>query len=202
MLSKGAEKCQVYAFFVPRWWGPSGTRHSKTTITRRGNVTYRTVQRRGPWGGSYAPKPLSKGEAKAVRWFFGLLLGCLVVFWPFYRFHGSTEAVVGPIWVVGVVATAVLVYRHRSRSKKAAVPMTTKTPSVAPQAIGIAPPPPVASPRPGPSASAQAPRGQLTSEPPAPSVADELKKLLDLKNAGALTDDEFTAQKAKLLGPT
>jgi hypothetical protein len=32
------------------------------------------------------------------------------------------------------------------------------------------------------------------------SAADEIKKLADLKAAGALTDDEFAAQKAKLLG--
>jgi hypothetical protein len=32
------------------------------------------------------------------------------------------------------------------------------------------------------------------------SVADELAKLAKLRDAGALTDDEFAAQKAKLLG--
>jgi hypothetical protein len=31
------------------------------------------------------------------------------------------------------------------------------------------------------------------------SVADELKKLADLRDAGALTDDEFCSAKAKLL---
>jgi len=31
------------------------------------------------------------------------------------------------------------------------------------------------------------------------SVADELKKLLDLKNAGVLSDDEFAREKGKLL---
>lgn len=36
---------------------------------------------------------------------------------------------------------------------------------------------------------------------PAPaSVADELAKLVQLRDAGALTDEEFAAQKAKLLG--
>jgi len=33
-----------------------------------------------------------------------------------------------------------------------------------------------------------------------PSVADEIKKLLDLRNSGILTADEFQEQKAKLLG--
>jgi len=32
------------------------------------------------------------------------------------------------------------------------------------------------------------------------SVADELAKLVQLREAGALTDEEFAAQKAKLLG--
>jgi hypothetical protein len=32
------------------------------------------------------------------------------------------------------------------------------------------------------------------------SVADELTKLMNLRDAGALTDDEFAAQKARLLG--
>ncbi|MGD0083550.1 MAG: SHOCT domain-containing protein [Acidimicrobiales bacterium] len=35
---------------------------------------------------------------------------------------------------------------------------------------------------------------------PLPSVADELKKLIDLRDAGALTEEEFAAQKAVLLG--
>jgi hypothetical protein len=40
-----------------------------------------------------------------------------------------------------------------------------------------------------------------TGTVPAPaSVADELAKLVQLREAGALTDEEFAAQKAKLLG--
>lgn len=42
-------------------------------------------------------------------------------------------------------------------------------------------------------------RGQDPA-PPVASVADELKKLADLRAAGILTEVEFTAQKAKLLG--
>lgn len=38
-----------------------------------------------------------------------------------------------------------------------------------------------------------------SSAPPAVSLADELKKLSDLKNAGALTDSEFEAAKRRLL---
>jgi hypothetical protein len=46
-----------------------------------------------------------------------------------------------------------------------------------------------------PSPAAPAP------SPTAPvSVADELAKLVQLRDSGALTDEEFAAQKAKLLG--
>jgi hypothetical protein len=41
------------------------------------------------------------------------------------------------------------------------------------------------------------------ASPPTPasaSVADELAKLVQLRDAGALTDEEFAAQKARLLG--
>jgi len=48
-------------------------------------------------------------------------------------------------------------------------------------------PPPVASPSPS-----SVPTGHF-------SVADELRKLADLKEAGLLSDDEFSMQKAKLL---
>lgn len=37
---------------------------------------------------------------------------------------------------------------------------------------------------------------------PGPDVADELTKLADLRDRGVLTDAEFEAQKAKLLGPS
>lgn len=50
-----------------------------------------------------------------------------------------------------------------------------------------APPPPV---------SEAPPR----TSPPASSIADELIKLAQLRDAGVLTSDEFEAQKAKLLG--
>ena len=43
-------------------------------------------------------------------------------------------------------------------------------------------------------------QGAATQVGPGPSVADELKKLVDLKDAGLLTDEEFAAQRAKLLG--
>jgi len=36
--------------------------------------------------------------------------------------------------------------------------------------------------------------------PPAVGVAEELRQLAELKNSGVLTDEEFEAQKARLLG--
>jgi hypothetical protein len=41
--------------------------------------------------------------------------------------------------------------------------------------------------------------GASTPAQPQPSVADQLTKLADLRDRGALTDAEFEAQKAKLL---
>ncbi len=56
-------------------------------------------------------------------------------------------------------------------------------------------PPPVGAPQ------GQAPAPSSESPPAAAlSVADELKKLAELKDAGVLTDDEFAQQKTKLLG--
>jgi hypothetical protein len=53
-------------------------------------------------------------------------------------------------------------------------------------------------PAPPPPSGAEHPPS--SSGPPAAYVADELKKLVELRDLGALTDDEFAAQKAKLLG--
>ena len=47
-----------------------------------------------------------------------------------------------------------------------------------------------AAPAPAPTVPAQAP----------PSMADQLNQLADLHNQGVLSDDEFAAAKAKLLG--
>jgi Short C-terminal domain len=53
-----------------------------------------------------------------------------------------------------------------------------------------APPPPQAAPAPPPAAAAA----------PAPSTIDQLKELGELKSQGIITEEEFAAQKAKLLG--
>jgi hypothetical protein len=43
-------------------------------------------------------------------------------------------------------------------------------------------------------------RDRAAAAPNSSFIADELKKLLDLKSAGALTEVEFQSQKTKLLG--
>lgn len=48
-------------------------------------------------------------------------------------------------------------------------------------------------------AAFQTPTNGGVGTAPAPSMADELAKLADLKAKGILTDEEFAAQKAKLL---
>jgi Short C-terminal domain len=53
-----------------------------------------------------------------------------------------------------------------------------------------APPPPQAAPAPAPAAPA----------PAAESTIDQLKELGELKSQGVITEEEFAAQKAKLLG--
>jgi hypothetical protein len=51
-------------------------------------------------------------------------------------------------------------------------------------------------------ASQEAPQQQAPAAPPAgeSSVIDQLKELGELKSQGILTEEEFAAQKAKLLG--
>jgi len=46
----------------------------------------------------------------------------------------------------------------------------------------------------------QAPAAPAQPAPPGGSVIDQLKQLGELKEQGILTEDEFAAQKAKLLG--
>jgi hypothetical protein len=47
------------------------------------------------------------------------------------------------------------------------------------------------------------PLGPAAPPPPAgpqPDLADQLRKLADLRDAGVLTEEEFAAQKTRLLG--
>jgi hypothetical protein len=53
-----------------------------------------------------------------------------------------------------------------------------------------------AQPEPQPTYAAPPP----AAAPPAPDPIEQLKELAELKNQGILTDEEFAAQKAKILG--
>ena len=66
-------------------------------------------------------------------------------------------------------------------------------PPAPPPAAGSPAPPPAAAPPPPSPASAPAP--VITDE-----VFDQLKKLGELRDAGILTEDEFAAKKALLIG--
>ena len=48
--------------------------------------------------------------------------------------------------------------------------------------------------------SADSPAGSVTSAPTQPDVMEQLRRLGDLRIAGVLTDEEFAAKKADLLG--
>jgi hypothetical protein len=52
----------------------------------------------------------------------------------------------------------------------------------------------------GQEAAQQAPAAPAPAPAPAESTIDQLKQLGELKSQGILTEDEFAAQKAKLLG--
>ena len=55
--------------------------------------------------------------------------------------------------------------------------------------------------QPGPAATAASPFAQAPATPPmAPSTVTELERLADLRAKGVLTEEEFQAQKAKILG--
>lgn len=55
-------------------------------------------------------------------------------------------------------------------------------------------------PQTAPPQSAAAPPPSPVAPPASTSVADELRKLAELRDAGVLSDEEFASQKAKLLG--
>ena len=68
------------------------------------------------------------------------------------------------------------------------------------QAAAPPPPPPQPAPAaPAPAAAPPPPAGPPAGAPQADVIA-QLKELAELKNQGILTEAEFTAQKAKLLG--
>jgi uncharacterized membrane protein YdbT with pleckstrin-like domain len=74
--------------------------------------------------------------------------------------------------------------RHATRGPVAAQPVAPSTPLTPPAPTAETPPPPATS----------------TAGPAAPNVTTELERLADLRSRGVLTEEEFQAQKAKILG--
>lgn len=102
---------------------------------------------------------------------------------PLRRVRPVRRAVVG-----GAVATAAYQSGKRRATTEARIDQLE-----ADQVAASAPPPmPAAAPAP-PPAAAPAP-----AAPPADRL-DELKKLAELKEMGVLTDEEFAAEKARIL---
>jgi hypothetical protein len=79
---------------------------------------------------------------------------------------------------------------YRGMGTPASTPVTTSSPPPSSAPTPQAPPPP-----PAPTAPA-AP----TAAPAAPSQITELERLAELRDRGVLTEEEFQAQKAKILG--
>jgi hypothetical protein len=113
---------------------------------------------------------------------------------------------VGRPGLVGTAArTAVIAGTATAVSGKvAASQQAAAQQAAAQQAAAQAPPVPVAAAPPAPPAPAAAP---VAEPPPAGTataltdeVVDQLKKLAELRDAGIVTDDEFTAKKQALLG--
>ncbi|TVR28402.1 MAG: SHOCT domain-containing protein [Ilumatobacter sp.] len=82
-----------------------------------------------------------------------------------------------------VVKTADAVASNSAAKRQARAAAAAPAAPAAPATPAPAPPPPAA------------PAGGLTDD-----VVDQLKKLAELRDAGILTEDEFGAKKAKLLG--
>jgi hypothetical protein len=106
---------------------------------------------------------------------------------------------VGRPGLVGTAArTAVIAGTATAVSGKvAAAQQAAAQPAVAPPAVEAAPPPapPAAGPGPATAPAPAPPADALTDE-----VVDQLRKLAELRDAGIVTDEEFTAKKRVLLG--
>ena len=87
--------------------------------------------------------------------------------------------------VVAGTATAVSGRVARRQAGRAAAAAPPPPQSAEPVYAAAPPPPPVAA---------------APVAPPAPDLVEQLTQLADLKDRGVLTDEEFAAQKARLLG--
>jgi hypothetical protein len=92
--------------------------------------------------------------------------------------------------VVAGTATAVVGGMSRHQQAKAAQAQAAAAPPPAPAEAAAPPPPPPPAPAEAPAPAAEAEDDTLA----------QLEKLGQLKAAGVLTEEEFAAQKAKILG--
>ena len=90
------------------------------------------------------------------------------------------DNVEGPYAVLDLLAPLISEARSKKTMERQSTYVHTMTPGVPYGA-----PPPQAAP---------------TAPPPQPDMIEQLKKLGELRDAGILTDDEFAAQKARILG--
>ncbi|TFV87236.1 PH domain-containing protein [Blastococcus sp. CT_GayMR16] len=90
----------------------------------------------------------------------------------------------GPYAVLDILSPLISEARTKKTIERQSSYVHNMTPG-APYGAPMAPPVPAAPPPPA---------------GPQPDLADQLRKLADLRDAGILTDEEFAAQKAKLLG--
>ncbi len=99
---------------------------------------------------------------------------------------------VGRPGLIGTAArTAVVAGTATAVSGRVASKREAKAQASAQQAQQPVPPPP-----PPPSPAAAAPEGDRLTD----DAVDQLKKLAELRDAGVLTDEEFAAKKASILG--
>jgi Short C-terminal domain len=98
---------------------------------------------------------------------------------------------VARVAVASGTATAVRNRVSRRQSERWAEQGETQPAYLQPQSQAAAPPPQAAAPPP-----------QAAAPPPAPAAdpIEQLTKLGELRDKGVLTEEEFAAQKAKLLG--
>jgi hypothetical protein len=90
----------------------------------------------------------------------------------------------GPYQVLDILSPLISEARHKKTIERQSQYLHVN-PGMAGAAFGAPPPAPAAPPPPA---------------EPQPDLADQLRKLADLRDAGVLTEEEFAAQKAKILG--
>jgi hypothetical protein len=105
----------------------------------------------------------------------------LVYGWPFAVFHGTARLAVGIPWLIITICITLVVIGNRKKTPRAPAKIPQKATNVAPSHN---------------VSSAHFPSPNASS----PLVADELRKLAELRDSDVLTEAEFMKQKKRLLG--